>query len=91
MHKITYDPVKRARTLKERELDFEDAGLAFAGPTYTAQDDRRDYGEFRYITAGLLRGRMMTVVWTPRYEARHVISFRKANNREEEKYKDLLG
>jgi uncharacterized DUF497 family protein len=91
MRKITYDPAKRAKALKERGLDFEEAGLVFAGPTYSAQDDRRDYGEFRYITVGLLRGRMVVLVWTPRYEARHIISFRKANDREEKKYKDLLG
>jgi hypothetical protein len=30
---ITYDPDKRARTLQERGLDFEDAPIVFAGLT----------------------------------------------------------
>jgi len=71
-------------------LDFAEAPLIFAGPTYTALDDRRDYGEFRYITVGLLRNRMVVMVWTPRYEARHIISLRKANTREAKKYKGKM-
>jgi uncharacterized DUF497 family protein len=31
--KITYDPVKRAITLAERGLDFEDAAELFSGDT----------------------------------------------------------
>jgi uncharacterized DUF497 family protein len=34
----------------ERGLDFADAGQVFAGEVRTAVDDRRDYGEDRYIT-----------------------------------------
>jgi uncharacterized DUF497 family protein len=33
-------------------------------------------------TDGYLRGRLVIVVWTQRGEARHVISMRKANDRE---------
>jgi uncharacterized protein len=91
MLKITYDPAKRDKTLKERGLDFADTELVLAGPNYTVLDDRRDYGEFRYITVGLLRGRMVVLVWTPRFEARHVISMRKANDREKKKYQSRLG
>lgn len=38
------------------------------------------------ITAGYLRGRMVIIGWTPRNDARHVFSMRKANDREKEKY-----
>jgi hypothetical protein len=89
--KITFDPVKRERTLTERRLDFADAGLVFAGLNYTFEDDRVDYGESRYITVGLLRARMVVLVWTPRGNGRHIISFRKANDREAKKYKSRLG
>jgi uncharacterized protein len=34
--KITFDPAKRAKTLKERGLDFECAPEVFSGPTVTA-------------------------------------------------------
>lgn len=83
---ITYDPAKRDQTLRERGLDFEDAAEVFAGRVYQQQDDRRDYGEIRLITVGLLRGRMVVVVWTPRGTDRHVISMRKANEREKARY-----
>jgi uncharacterized DUF497 family protein len=34
---------------------------------------------------------MVIVVWTPRGEARHVMSMRKANEREKARYRDRLG
>jgi uncharacterized DUF497 family protein len=89
--KITFDPAKREKTLAERNLDFADAALVFAGLNYTFEDDRFDYGERRYITVGLLRARMVILVWTPRGSGRHIISFRKANDRETKKYKSRLG
>jgi hypothetical protein len=79
---ITYDPKKRARTLAERGLDFEDAALVFAGQTFETQDTRKDYGEKRFICFGYLRTRLVVVVYTPRGEDRHVLSMRKANERE---------
>ena len=84
--KITYDPVKRASTLAERGLDFEDAAELFRGDTLDFPDDRRDYGELRIFTVGHLGGRMMIVIWTPRGPARHIISMRKANAREKANY-----
>jgi len=87
---ITYDPAKRAWTLQERGLDFEDAEEVFGGRTYQRQDRRRDYGEVRVITVGLLRQRMVVVVWTPRGSNRHVISMRKANDREKARYAQYL-
>ena len=84
--KITYDPVKRAVTLAERGLDFEDAAELFRGDTLDFPDDRRDYSELRILTVGHLRGRMMIVIWTPRGSSRHVISMRKANAREKARF-----
>ena len=84
--KITFDQSKRRQTLIERKVDFEDASQVFAGRTLTAKDDRRDYGEDRFQTIGFLAGRMVMVVWTPRGDARHVISMRKCNDREQAHY-----
>jgi uncharacterized protein len=84
--KITFDPVKRAATLSERGLDFEDAAEVFLGDTLDFPDDRRDYGELRMLTVGHLRGRMLIVIWPPRGSARHVISMRKANAREKARF-----
>ena len=63
-----------------------DAGRVFDGDTITVVDDRWDYGETRNITIGFLDGRMVLVVWTPRDDARRIISMRKANDREQQVY-----
>jgi len=88
---ITFDPAKRDWTLRERGLDFADADEVFAGDTLDGQDERQDYGEPRMVTVGHLWGRMVVIVWTPRGEARHVISMRKANDREQARYRQRLG
>lgn len=88
---ITYDAEKRDWTLEHRGLDFEDALHVFAGKTVTAEDDRRDYGETRLQTFGRLNDRLVTLIWTPRGEGRHIISMRKCNDREKRKYEDELG
>jgi uncharacterized DUF497 family protein len=79
---ITFDPAKRARTLHERGLDFRRVKEVFEGVHLTRIDDRRDYGEPRFISAGRLDERIVVIVWTPRGRARRVISMRKANERE---------
>ena len=80
--KIEYDPAKRAKTLRERGLDFEDAREVFAGEHITKEDTRKDYGEPRFATAGLLRGNAVTVVWTPREDALRIISMRRMHDEE---------
>ena len=87
---ISYDPAKRDETLKERGLDFADAEEVFAGLTLTLPDIRRDYGEDRFQTYGLLDGRLVMVVWTERGEDRHVMSMSKCNEREQAKFKARL-
>ena len=89
--RVSYDPEKRAKTLAERGLDFEDAVQVFAGSTVEVLDDRNDYGEERYQTVGLLNDRLVMIVWTPRDEARHIISMRKCNEREKAKFGRQLG
>ena len=42
------------------------AGDVFVDDTLTVEDDRRDYGEDRFITVGFLDGTMVVLVWTPR-------------------------
>jgi|CXWL01.1.fsa_nt_gi uncharacterized DUF497 family protein len=83
--RVTYDPGKRTRTLEERGLDFEDAGIVFDGPTVEVEDKRRDYGERRILCFGWLSGRLVVIGYTPRGAIRHVFSMRKANAREQER------
>jgi uncharacterized DUF497 family protein len=88
--RITFDPVKSAKTRAERGLDFADAALIFAGLTVEIEDTRRNYGEKRIICYGLLAGRLVVVGYTPRGADRHVFSMRKANEREKARIAPLL-
>ena len=88
--RLSFDPDKRDRALAERDLDFAAAVEVFTGRTYDQQDERFDYGEVRMITVGHMAGRMVVVVWTQRGDARHIISMRKANEREQARYARFL-
>jgi uncharacterized DUF497 family protein len=85
------DPAKRAETLRRRRIDFLDADRVFAGLTYTIPDQRFPYPEERFITVGLLSGRVVIVVWAPTEDGRRIISMRKANAREQARYSHRLG
>jgi uncharacterized DUF497 family protein len=89
--KITFDPSKRDLTLKHRGLDFARAGEVFAGRTITVLDDRFDYGEARFITAGHLDDRMVVMVWTQRGGTRHIISMRHCHAKEEKFWIEQMG
>jgi uncharacterized DUF497 family protein len=89
--RLTYDPAKREKTLRERGLDFEDALIVFEGPTVEIEDTRKDYGERRVICYGLLEGRVVVVGYTPRGAVRHVFSMRKANDREQTRLAPYFG
>jgi len=83
---IEFDTIKRDKTLVERGLDFARACDVFAGVSVMIEDLRRDYGETRWMTVGLLDGRTVVLVWTPRGAARRIISMRYANERESAQY-----
>lgn len=88
---VSYDPAKRAKTLAERGLDFEDAIFVFEGVTVEVDDLRKNYGERRIVCYGLLEGRLVVVGYTPRGDDRHVFSMRKANEREKNRLRPYFG
>ena len=49
---IEFDAAEREATLRARGLDMARAEEVFAGATLTVEDDRRAYGEDRFITIG---------------------------------------
>jgi uncharacterized DUF497 family protein len=87
----TWDEPKRLTTLEERGLDFADAEKMFEDANMTLADDRQDYGEPRFITAGWLDSRFVVVVWTHRDGGRRIISMRHGHADEEEWYREQLG
>lgn len=88
---IEYDDDKRRRTLQERGLDMAHAADIFRGYTFTVEDQRWNYGEQRFVTRGVLDDDVVVVVWTPRNDARRIISIRRASRNEREDYRQRLG
>lgn len=83
---ITWDEPKRRANLRKHGFDFVDAEKVFDGVTYTYEDDRLAYGEQRFVTLGLLREVVVSVVHTEDGDDIHIISLRKATKREREIY-----
>ena len=81
-----WDEKKRRGNLAKHGIDFADLAPLFSGLTITLLDDRYDYGEFRFITLGILNGVVMTVAHTETDEVIRIISARKATRYEEESY-----
>ncbi|WP_428484418.1 BrnT family toxin [Rhodopila sp.] len=80
--RITFDPVKNARNIAERGLPF-DLVADLEWETAVAREDiRRDYGERRMRVMGFLGARLHMAVVTYRNDAVHVISLRRANEKE---------
>jgi uncharacterized protein len=93
--RFTWDPVKRARTLRDRGLDFALAIQIFAGSTLEREDTRRDYGERRMVAIGLARGLELTVCYTDRGTSlesmeRRIISARRSSYRERQAYQEAF-
>jgi uncharacterized DUF497 family protein len=83
---MEWDEPKRQWTLKRRGLDFADV-LDFDMATAEHHvDRRRHYGEVRFVSTGILHGRLCVLCWTLRAGELRVISLRKANDREQKDY-----
>jgi hypothetical protein len=79
---ITWGEAKRRLNLKNHGLDFLDAAAVFEGATFTYEDDRHPYGEYRFITLGLLFGIPVSIAHTETRHEIRILSFRKATSRE---------
>ena len=86
MPKFEWDETKHKTNIKKHRIDFVDAPLIFDGYTLTIEDNRYDYGEERFVTFGLLDGRVVAVVHTETEELIRIISIRKATKYEEQEY-----
>lgn len=84
--KFEWDETKRQSNIKKHGIDFVDAQSIFGGYTLTIEDDRYDYGEERFVTFGVLDGRVVAVVHTETKELIRIISIRKATKYEEKEY-----
>ncbi len=84
--KFMWDEAKQRANLAKHGFDFADAETVFTGMTYTFGDDRTYYGENRFITLGMLKGRVVLIAHTENDDEIRIISMRKAAKHEQEKY-----
>jgi hypothetical protein len=80
------ETAKRKRNLAKHGLDLADAGAVLEGRCLERIDDRRDFGEERWISIGMLGGQIVVCIWVERGEAARIISLRKADKDEQEDY-----
>lgn len=81
-----WDEAKRRLNLHHHGIDFVGIEEVFEGETVTLLDDRFDYGEERFVTFGLLDGRIVAIAHTESDEVIRIISARKATKDEENSY-----
>jgi uncharacterized DUF497 family protein len=84
--KFDWNEEKRQTNLRKHGIDFADVPTLFDGYTVTVEDSRLSYGESRFITVGLVKGRAIVVAHTERGDKMRVISARKATKNEEISY-----
>ena len=85
-----WDENKRAKTLKERGLDFRDDRLIFDGRSVVHIPAFKNE-EARFVSVAMIGPKFFSVVWTWRGEWRRIISFRRARDGEEKAYRQIYG
>ena len=83
---VSFDPGKDEWNVRERGLSLALASELDWARARIDEDTRKDYGERRFRVLGFIGERLFALVFTPRNGMLHVISLRKANLREINRY-----
>jgi uncharacterized DUF497 family protein len=86
--RFEWDEAKRQANLRKHGIDFVGCEAVFEGYTLTVEDTRFVYSERRFVTLGLLEGRVVAVVHTETALKIRIISIRRATRHEQEVYFD---
>ncbi len=86
-----WDEKKNRLNIQKHGVSFQTASRIFANPVLTYVDDRTDYGEVRKISIGTVENiAFLTVVHTDRNGNIRLISARRANKAERQRYEEKL-
>lgn len=80
--KITFDPIKNEKNIRDRALSFERAAEFRWVNAKIQEDTRKEYAERRFVAVGYLDNRLHVLCFAETMDGIRVISFRKANIRE---------
>lgn len=83
---IEWNEAKSALNCTKHGLALHDARKVLDDFHLERIDNRKDYGEMRFIVLGVLEGREVVLVYTPRGNKKRIISLRKANVQEQKAY-----
>jgi uncharacterized protein len=84
-----WDEAKRKSKLKKHGLDFRDAHLVYENPDKCTYDaSRQDEYRFMDVALAIVKGRLLTLVYTEQDEEIRVISFRNASRTERKQYEE---
>ena len=89
--RLTFDPAKNALNVERRGLAFELVADIDWDTALLRKDARKDYGERRMQVFGLIGPRLHVAIVTYRGDDVHVISLRKANQKEVTFYGQEVG
>jgi uncharacterized DUF497 family protein len=89
----SWDEAKNKINIKKHGIDFQDAVQLFEYPMITCIDNRKDYGEERWVGIGFLKGIIAVIVYTENdfKDSIRIISARKATINEGKKFKEAIG
>lgn len=85
-----WDETKRLKNFEKHGVDFLKAALIFEGTTLTKKDTRKDYGEDRFITLGMVDGDVYCVTHTKRNGRMRIISAWKGGRKEHDRYQKIV-
>ncbi len=84
--KLTFDPAKNIANAAKHGVPLSAAALFEWDAAIMWPDTRKDYGEPRMASLGYIGLRLYALVFVDRGNERRIVSLRKANRREIERY-----
>jgi len=89
--RFEWDEAKRRSNIKRHGIDFADLAEVFRAEVVTLVDARFDYDEDRFLTLGLLKGKVIAISHSETDEVIRFISARKALKNEQITYFKEIG
>lgn len=85
--RFEWDQFKAKENYARHGISFDSATAVFSDPfALEFRDDRKDYGEDRFVIVELAEGHVLYVAYTERDEAMRIISAWRATKHEQEAY-----